>query len=169
MIRALRFAPLGVAAALAVTAFAVTPAYAATACSSNYSLLRSSFRVTAVLRQLNEDQHDYGGHRVAAINALNTASAELAAAEKYAVDVEHQDPSCFETRPGAGSRPAGRGYSGVRSQAASNRAIEFAQRRVGGIIRGLVQDNDDYGGHKANALAALKSAQSELLAASSTP
>lgn len=165
MKRFLRFGILALAAALGVANLGT--ARAATGCASDYGLLRSSFRITAVLRQLNQDPHDYGGHRVAAINALNTASAELAAAEKYATDVEHRDPACFQ--PSAGARPGGHAFNGTANRPPNPHAIEFAQRRVGGIIRGLAQDSDDYGGHKANALAALKSAFDDLLAASKTP
>lgn len=36
-----------------------------------------------MIDQLQRDQHDYDGHRVAAINAMQAARAQLAAAERY--------------------------------------------------------------------------------------
>jgi len=47
---------------------------------SNRNLLYVRRRLEAMIDQLQRDRHDYGGHRVAAINALQAARNEILAA-----------------------------------------------------------------------------------------
>jgi hypothetical protein len=39
--------------------------------------------IDRMIDQLQRDQHDYGGHRIAAINAMQAARAQLADAQRY--------------------------------------------------------------------------------------
>lgn len=41
-------------------------------------------RLDRAIAQLRHDDRDYGGHRIAAINALQAARAQIGAAEEYA-------------------------------------------------------------------------------------
>lgn len=50
---------------------------------SNYNIHRVRMRLERVIDQLQHDQRDYGGHRVAAINYLQQGRNELLQAEQY--------------------------------------------------------------------------------------
>ena len=50
---------------------------------SNHSISRVRYRLERVIDNLQRDQHDYGGHRVKALELLQQARQELLAAEQY--------------------------------------------------------------------------------------
>jgi hypothetical protein len=50
---------------------------------SNENLRDVQRRVDALIDELSRDAHDYGGHRVNAINALQRARNEIIAAERF--------------------------------------------------------------------------------------
>ncbi len=52
--------------------------------ASDASLHSVRMRIEMEINNLNHDRRDYGGHRVNALKALNTAHTELLAAEQYA-------------------------------------------------------------------------------------
>jgi hypothetical protein len=51
---------------------------------SNRDVWYVSRWVSTMIAQLQQDQHDYGGHRVAAIDAMQSARNQLQASEQYA-------------------------------------------------------------------------------------
>ncbi len=51
---------------------------------SNRNMWWVDGQVRALINQLNHDDHDYGGHRVAAINDLEAARSQIVAAEQFA-------------------------------------------------------------------------------------
>lgn len=51
--------------------------------ASDRSLLQVRRRLEVLIDQLQRDNHDYGGHRVAALNLLEQARAQLDAAIDY--------------------------------------------------------------------------------------
>jgi len=64
----------------------VAPASAQTQWQSNSNIWRVRHRLDDLLAQLNNDDRDYGGHRVAAINDLQQGRMELLRAERFARD-----------------------------------------------------------------------------------
>ncbi len=52
--------------------------------ASDASLHSVRLRLELAINNLEHDRRDYGGHRVNAIKAMNTAHTELLAAEQYA-------------------------------------------------------------------------------------
>ncbi|MBC5800774.1 MAG: hypothetical protein GIX03_05495 [Candidatus Eremiobacteraeota bacterium] len=104
---------------------------------SNQSIREAYGRVAELIDELGLDEHDYKGHRVAAIAQLNTAKSQLLEALKVRRETE-------------------------RSQGSSNASIEYAQRAVERIIDNLQRDASDYGGHRLTAIADLRTAQSDL-------
>jgi hypothetical protein len=50
---------------------------------SNRNVSRTRIKLEHVIDELNRDQHDYGGHRVKALDLLRQARQELLAAEAF--------------------------------------------------------------------------------------
>jgi hypothetical protein len=110
---------------------------------------------------LQQDQRDYGGHRVTALNDLQAARTQIIAAEQYAVQVNHEDPACFQTHGSNGAADV----SGVRGQGGSNGNIWHVTHWVDGMIGQLQKDGNDYGGHRVAAINSMQTARTELTAA----
>jgi hypothetical protein len=159
-----RISALAAAAALAAGTlsfgFTCARASAAPDCSSNKNLWHVHRRLDGAISQLQHDERDYGGHRAAAVDDLVAARGDLVAAEQYAVNVDHDDPSCFQA-----SGPTGGTGGGTRGQGGSNYNIANVGRWVGRLTEQLQNDQRDYGGHRAAAVAQLQKAQAELNAA----
>jgi hypothetical protein len=131
-------------------------------CPSNANVGYVHRRLDGAIEQLQHDDRDYGGHRVAALNDLNAARADLAGAERYAVRVYGDNPACFRTWAATGGSPF---MWGVRSQTGSNRDMWGVRRWIGDLEGQLQADNRDYGGRKAAAISRLQAAQWQLIAA----
>ena len=138
---------------------APAPALAKPDCSSNANLWHVHRRLDGAIDQLSHDQHDYAGHRVAAVNDLQNARNELVAAEQYAVNTDHDNPACFQMRGGTG----GSDYNwGSRGQGGSNVNLVNVSRWVGRLISQLQSDQRDYVGHRVNAINDMQAARQQL-------
>jgi hypothetical protein len=104
---------------------------------------------------LQHDQADYGGHRAAAMTAMQNADADLLAALR----ADRADESVPAVQ--ALALPAG----WVRGQHASNENVAYARVYVEHAIDMLQRDQHDYNGYRAKAVQQLQIAHTELLAA----
>jgi hypothetical protein len=134
-------------------------------CAGDHNLMRVHRRLLGAITQLSNDQKDYGGHRVAALNDLQSARTEIVAAESYA-QTSYQEPAhCFNVSNVAyGGNP----QSGERNQGNSNNNLASVNKWVGGMITHLQADPRDYGGHRDAAIKDMQQAQSELAAGASS-
>src|SRR5579872_2354784 len=153
-----RFAILALAVAFACAA----PALARPDCSSNANLWHVHRRLDGAIDQLQHDQRDYAGHRVAAINDLQSARSQIIAAEQYAVNVDRENPACFRASGPTGGSDVN---WGMRGQGGSNSNVMGVRRWVENMIDQLQSDQHDYGGHRVAAINAMQAARSELIAA----
>jgi hypothetical protein len=109
-----------------------------------------------MIGNLQRDARDYGGHRVAAINALQNAANELNAAAQFAEAHGYQMPVQQPPRnPNPYRRP----------KVSSDTDMQKAQMATGHMIERLQSDSRDFGGHRAAAIDALRQANAELTAA----
>jgi hypothetical protein len=136
---------------------AVPPAFAQSMSNqhvSNGNIWHVRHRLEADIDQLKNDDRDYGGHRVKAIERLNAAHNELLQAEES----EHHRP----VAPGSGVGPNG---PVERGQGGSNKNIWYVRRNVEHLIAQLQNDERDYGGHRVIAIQDMQGGRMELLAA----
>lgn len=127
----------GTIAAAALSASVAGVAEAQTQPGGNESLRQTRSSIAGIIDDLDFDPNAYGGHRVAAIDALRVAHDDLTQALKYRNKV---------TRP-------------------TQLADSSIQQQIGWIdnaIPTLQNDNTDYGGYKEKAVAALQQARREL-------
>ena len=122
--------------------------------ASNRNIWRVRHQLERDINQLQHDDRDYGGHRVAAIERFNVAHNELLQAEEF----EHRHPVTL----GSGVSPNG---PIDRGQRGSNRNIWIVHRSVDRLIVALQHDASDYGGHKAAAMQAMQDGRAQLVAA----
>jgi hypothetical protein len=108
--------------------------------ASNNSLRDYYGVVAELVDELGFDQRDYGGHRVTAIADLNAAKSDLLQALQYR-------------------------HAVLRQQTGSDSSLREEYDRLKQVIARLAADDGDYGGHKADAMANLQKAQTELEAA----
>ncbi len=148
--------------ALAVAFACGAPALAKPDCSSNASLWHVHRRLDGAIDQLQHDQRDYAGHRVAAINDLQSARGQIVAAEQYAVSVDHDNPACFRASGPTGGSDVN---WGMRGQGGSNSNVTNVRRWVENMIDQLQSDQRDYGGHRVAAINAMQAARTQLIAA----
>ena len=156
----LKAAILGVAALAAMIASTGrASALDASTTNSDQNLRYTRAYIERALDMLSHDQSDYGGHRVQAINDLQTAKADLTSALQFdkepgdatiPTDVRSQDTDIA---------------SFVRGQSASNENIEHTRTIVERSISMLEQDAHDYGGFRVKAVGALSAARDQLTAA----
>lgn len=143
-------------AALATLLSSTGRASADSSMTSDQNLRYTRAYIDRAIDMLSHDQSDYGGHRVAAINALNTAKVDLTSALQFdnnpddkviPTDVRSEDADIAAF---------------VRGQAASNENIEHARTIVERSITMLQQDAHDYGGFRVKAIAALGATRDQL-------
>lgn len=147
------------AAGTAAIGVSVAPASAAPQCASNQNIAEVHHRLDGAIDQLNHDDRDYGGHRVAAIGDLTRARTQLVAAERYAERSYRENPACFRAYgPDGGSDVPW----GMRAQGGSNRNVWGVRAWVDGLIAQLNRDDRDYGGHKAAAISDLQAAGTQM-------
>jgi hypothetical protein len=116
-------------------------------------------RLDGAIDQLQQDDRDYDGHRVAAIDDLSKARQQLVAAERFAVAHDGDDPACFQAFGPAG---AGEFQWGLRTQGGSNGDMWHVRGWVDGLIAQLNRDDRDYDGHKGDAIADLQAARNQM-------
>lgn len=143
---------------LAALVFAPVPALAVGDCASSQNLWHVHRRLDGAIDQLQHDQRDYGGHRVAAINDLQNARNEIVAAEQS----DRDDLHCARAGGSTGGSDANWGR---RGQGNSNRNLMGVRRWVENMVDQLQRDNHDYGGHRVNAINDMQAARNELVQA----
>ena len=166
MNRAFRIAaPLLVAAlSIGFAGSASVPAKAAVRpdCASDHNLMHVHRRLDGAIDQLSHDQHDYDGHRVSAMNDLQSARNEIIAAEQFAENDDHDNPRCFTTQGGTGGSDVNWGERGQRG---SNENLAGVRNWVDRLIAQLNHDERDYGGHRVAAINDMQRAREQLAAA----
>lgn len=103
---------------------------------------------------LQHDDRDYGGHRQAAVNDLNTVESNLTSALLY--DSNHDraaDPGVIAPRTM---------QTWTRGQGASNQNIEAVDAYLQQAASMLQQDQHDYDGFRVKAIAGLERARAQL-------
>jgi hypothetical protein len=125
---------------------------------SDHNLRYSRAYVERAADMLSHDMHDYGGHRVAAMNDINAARTDLTTALQY--DRNREDAVIPQV-----SMPGGTRTNWVRGQHGSNENIEFTRRYVEKAIDMLSHDRHDYNGYRVKAIHDLQGARAQLLAA----
>ncbi len=156
LIAALSFG-FAVSSATAPAAAAIRPD-----CASDSNLMHVHRRLDGAIDQLNHDDRDYGGHRVAAMNDLQNARNELVAAERYSQSTDPGNPACLATRGGTGGSDIN---WGLRGQRGSNANIWSVRKWVDRMIGELNHDERDYGGHRVAAINDMQQARAQLAAA----
>jgi len=113
--------------------------------------------VLAAINRLQQDAHDYGGHRVAAITDMKQGDAAIATALSY--DRSHEGSGTMGTQ--------GRSIPGLPNvtQAQSNDSLADTRHYLEAAIDALTRDNHDYNGNRVRAIGSLQAARSQLLAA----
>lgn len=152
---------LGLAAVLGLTA-ASAGAQTPPPAKYNYreksqaNVAKIGMQSSKLIEKLQADNNGYGGHRVAAINALQTAQTELDAAAAYAAAHGYQAPV---------ENPKQHTPNPNRTRAKSDWSIEKGQMAVQRWIMHLQNDSRDFGGHRSAAITSLQQAETELGAA----
>jgi hypothetical protein len=119
--------------------------------------------VQTAISRLEQDRKDYGGHRVAAINDLQTARGYINSALQY--DNSHHNASTMGGVLPATTSTVPIGRPGTIGQGASNQSIADARSHVETAIDALNRDAHDYGGFRVKAMDALQAARNELIQA----
>lgn len=136
---------------------------------SNSNLRFVAEHVNTAISNLQSDNNDYGGHRVAAINDLQTASSDLQQA--LAFDKAHPGesrvqntapvvPSTLPNQAVVGNQSAG-GNNGI-GQRQSNQSLAAARQNLETAIDALGRDAHDYGGFRVKAMQSMQAARTEL-------
>ena len=136
------------------------PADARTDCASNGNLAHVHRRLDGAIDQLQHDQRDYGGHRVDAINDLQNARMQLAQAEQWAANDDHENTACMRTYGATGGSDAN---WGIRGQGGSNRDVWYVRGWIENMIDQLQRDQHDYDGHRVAAINAMQAARAQLV------
>lgn len=130
--------------------------------NSNVSIGRIDNRLGRVIRSLERDQRDYGGHRANAINDLRNARNELNAAKAYAAAHGYGNGNVYNPRPVTMPHPPVYGGNARRGEAGSNYSVGLVRRHLGTMINHLERDSRDYGGHRVAAINWMQQASNEL-------
>ncbi len=141
---------------------AAVPALATPQCASNANIWHVHSRLNDAIEQLNHDRHDYGGHRVAAVNDLSGARNQLAAARGFAIHNDGANPGCFVPAVTLDEHAF---ESEIYGQGASDNYLLGVNRWVNRLIAQLSEDEREYGGHREIAISDLRAGQSALHAA----
>ncbi|HLJ82788.1 MAG TPA: hypothetical protein VKT51_01265 [Candidatus Eremiobacteraceae bacterium] len=110
---------------------------------------------------LANDQHDYGGHRVAAMTDINRARADIASALAYDNSHPGAHPMINQASPVDEA-------AFVRSQQGSNNNLTYVRAYLERAIDMMQRDNTDYGGYRVKAIADTQAARDQIVAALST-
>jgi len=115
--------------------------------------------VRAAIDSLQEDNHDYGGHRANAVRDLETAANDIASA----LSLDRRGEPGTSAAPGAlreGSEPMG-----AMTQRTSNSSLMAARTHTEAAMDALQRDAHDYGGFRVKAIASLRAAREQILLA----
>lgn len=134
--------------------------------TSNANLRFVDEHINTAISNLQADRKDYGGHRVAAINDLQTASSDIQSA--LAFDKAH--PGQVGVQNNAVVAPTAVSPDGIVenssmgqvSQNQSNQSLVTARTNIEQAIDALSRDAHDYGGFRVKAIDALQAARTEL-------
>ncbi|HEV3153800.1 MAG TPA: hypothetical protein VGZ02_08360 [Candidatus Baltobacteraceae bacterium] len=108
--------------------------------------------------QLQNDQHDYSGHRVDAMNDMQQARQDIL----QGLHADESDPRFSAIAPPNGVNGA---QIMMRGQNGSNENLEYVRGMVSRAIRMLDRDAHDYDGYRVRAIGALGQARQQLNAA----
>lgn len=124
--------------------------------NSDRNLIFVRTNLERIIDNLQNDRHDYAGHRVAAIGDLQQARADIVAALGY--DRSH------ETIPLALSAPASNGSLNwdPRGGRGSDRNLRRMIRVIERDVDRLQHDQEDYGGLRVKAIGELQQARTQL-------
>jgi len=127
---------------------------------SNSNLRFVNEHVNTAISNLQSDRNDYGGHRVAAISDLQTASSDIASA--LAFDKAH--PGTAQVRNGAPVSPVtmSNTSTGQIGQHQSNQSLVNARQNLEQAIDALGRDAHDYGGFRVKAMQAMEAARTQI-------
>jgi protein-tyrosine-phosphatase len=148
-----KIAAAAAAIALAALIGQIAPAAAGPSDSNMAYVSRYVDRAAAALQQ---DQHDYHGHRVAALADISRARADIASALAY--DNSHDR----YTLTAAAMANASAEAAFERSQAGSDRNLNYVRTYLERAIAMLRNDNHDYGGYRVKAIADLEAARDQI-------
>ncbi|HEY7994003.1 MAG: hypothetical protein ACHQY2_00535 [Candidatus Eremiobacterales bacterium] len=130
---------------------------------SNSNLRFVNEHVNTAISNLQSDNNDYGGHRVTAINDLQTANSDIAQA--LAFDKAHPGTARVQnTAPVAPVSPVtmGNTSTGHAGQHQSNQSLVNARQNLEQAIDSLSRDAHDYGGFRVKAMEAMQSARTQI-------
>lgn len=128
---------------------------------SNDNLRFVNEHINTAISNLQNDRNDYGGHRVAAINDLQTASSDIASA--LAFDKAHPgDTRVQNNAVVAPVAPVGNNAIDQIGQHQSNQSLATARQNLEQAIDALGRDAHDYGGFRVKAMESLQAARTEL-------
>jgi len=145
--------------------------------------------VMTAISRLQSDSHDYGGHRVDAVNDLNQANAFLGEALSYDQSHDHYNNTStgavipngangstfghpaatggtFGHPATAGGQAVGGSTMGGMStlgQQESNDSLTAARQHLETAIDALQRDTHDYGGFRVKAMDAMQAARTQIL------
>jgi len=127
---------------------------------SNSNLRFVNEHVNTAISNLQSDRNDYGGHRVAAISDLQTASSDIAQA--LAFDKAH--PGTAQVRNGAPVSPVTMSNTSTNQigQHQSNQSLVNARQNLEHAIDALARDAHDYGGFRVKAMQAMQAARTQI-------
>ena len=127
---------------------------------SNANLRYVNEHVNTAISNLQSDRNDYGGHRVAAINDLQTASSDIASA--LAWDKAH--PGTAQVRNTAPVAPVTMNNTSTSQigQHQSNQTLVNARQSLEQAIDALSRDAHDYGGFRVKAMEAMQAARTQI-------
>jgi hypothetical protein len=105
---------------------------------------------------LQQDQHDYNGHRAAALADIARARSDIASALAY--DNSHER----YILSGAATANVAAEAAFERSQAGSDRNLNYVRTYLERAIDMLRNDNHDYGGYRVKAIADIEAARDQI-------
>jgi uncharacterized membrane protein YdfJ with MMPL/SSD domain len=117
---------------------------------SNEELVASIVKLHAIKHTLEKADHDYGGHRAAAVTAVKGAAHEL----KLALEHANKGKSAPKNTKDVGS--------GNPTQILSNKELAASIPALKHTHNVLQQGDNDYGGHRAKAVTELSTAITQL-------
>lgn len=132
---------------------------------SNQSLRIARRYVAHATSRLENDAWDYGGHKEAAMDDLQSADSLLAQAIQWACSHGNAYKCGAGSLAGTGSQYHGMGPGGQgaqEGQSGSNGNITYIRGRIAAAISTLNADASDYGGYKHQAVGKLNAADSEM-------
>jgi hypothetical protein len=121
---------------------------------SNHQLHEALHILHSVKKTLEMADHDYGGHRAAAVRDISAAAHQL----KLALEHVHKNKKPGTGKPGTGSK----GTPNREPQVLSDKQLADAIPTLNATIALLQKADHDYGGHRARAVTDLQVAIKQL-------